>query len=146
MNLCLKSHVSVSSLVSYFCGIVMRKGSDFLGYQSGGKKRGGGISALDLAKLPRNQRKIVRVLLRGVQMTYSDLCRAVEEMPEADRMRRAELDEALEALNEQGWLKRVSDQHITTYRVNLGRKAGSRLNKDIWAALDPKIKKNRNDE
>ncbi len=115
----------------------MKIGSDWLNHQSGNKKREGGISILDLAKLPPNQRKIMRVLLRKVEMTYSDLCKAAEAMPEADRMDQGELDEALETLCKQGWLTRTSDQDVT-YKVNFRRKASSSLPKSIWEALDSK--------
>ena len=64
----------------------MKKGSDWLRHQSQGKKRESGVSVLDMVKLSPNQRRIVRVLLREVQMTYSDLFKAVEAMPEAERI------------------------------------------------------------
>ncbi len=115
----------------------MRKGSDWLRQQSGNKRRESGISVLDLAKLPPDQRKIMRVLLRKVEMTYSDLCKDVEAMPEADCIDQGTLDKALEALCEQGWLTRMSDQDVT-YKVNFRRKPTSRLPKNIWDALDSK--------
>ena len=98
----------------------MRKSPDWLNQQLGSRKRGNresGISTLDIVKLPPNQRKIMRVLLRKARMTYSDLCKVVESMPEAERMNQDDLDETLEALSDQGWLIRGSDEH-TTYRVN----------------------------
>ena len=121
----------------------MRKSPDWLNQQLGSRKRGNresGISTLDIVKLPPNQRKIMRVLLRKARMTYSDLCKVVESMPEAERMNQDDLDETLEALSDQGWLIRGSDEH-TTYRVNIRRKAGSGLQKNIWDALDSNAKK-----
>ena len=115
----------------------MRKGSDWLRQQSTNKKRESGISVLDLAKLPPNQRKIMRVLLRRVEMTYSELYEAVEAMPEAERIDQSELDDALETLSEQGWLIQMDDQRII-YKVNFRRKAASSLPQSILSALDPK--------
>ena len=120
----------------------MRKGSDWLRQQPGNRKQGSGISALDLVKLAPNQRKIMRVLLRKAEMTYSDLCKVVEAMPEADRMDRSELDKTLEVLVQEGWLIQVGDQH-TTYKVKLRRKAGSSLQRSIWDALDSNSKKSK---
>lgn len=120
---------------------VMRKGSDWLRQQSTNKKRESGISVLDLAKLPPNQRKIMRVLLRKVEMAYSELCEAVEAMPEADRMDQSELDEALKTLCERDWLVRIGGQHII-YKASFRRKAASSLPKNIWSALEPKSKQN----
>jgi len=117
----------------------MKKGSDWLRSQSEGKKRERGVSILDLATLPPNQRKIMRILLRKIEMTHPDLCETVEAMPEAGRMSMDELDEALEELSKQGWLTRTDDQDIV-YKVNFHRKAASRLSQNIWSALESKNK------
>jgi hypothetical protein len=108
----------------------------------------GGISALDLAELPAVQRKIMRLMLRQVEMTYAELCRAAEAMPEADRLSRAELDEGLETLSGQRWLNRIEGPEQVSYKVNFRRKAGRTLAKvnlrraggarahDLWDALE----------
>lgn len=124
---------------------IMNRDSSRLRHQPGGKKRESGISVLDLVNLPANQRAIMRVLLRKTGMTYSDLCDAVEAMPEVDRMARSELDEALKILDEQDWLITTSDQSVI-YKANIRRKAGSKLQNDIWSALDPKTKQSKTTE
>lgn len=115
----------------------MKKGSDWLNYQSGGKRRNSGVSVLDLNKLPANQRKVMHVLLRKAEMTYSELYKAVHATPAADYMSRGDLDAALDKLSERGWLTQMNDQDAT-YKANFGHKASSRLPKSIWNALDSK--------
>ncbi len=98
-----------------------------------------GPSAMDIAGLPAPQRRVVRMLLRELEMTYPALCEAVEKLPAADRFSRAELDEALAALTKQGWLIRFGEAELKTYKVNLRAKAGSTLAGGIWGALGSKI-------
>ena len=107
------------------------------------QKREQGISALDLADLPPEMRKIMRLMLREVVMKYTDLWKAVEAMPTAQRLSREELDSALETLVEQNWLVRYGQAEMASYKVNLRRRAGSQLSKDIWSALEDKIGANR---
>jgi len=103
------------------------------------QKREQGISPLELADLPPNLRKIMRLMLRQVAMKYAELCKVVDELPTAQRLAHAELDQALQTLVEQNWLLRSGEGDMITYRVNLRRRAGSNLDKDVWAALDQKI-------
>ncbi len=108
-----------------------------------------GLAAIDLASLPPQQLKIMRLMLRQPEMSYPRLCAAVEAMPEADRLSRAELDAALAIMLEQGWLIRADDTQPATYKVNLRRrsagrldsftprrKTGSALTRGLWDALD----------
>lgn len=103
------------------------------------KKREQGISPLELADLPSDLRKIMRLMLREVVIKYSDLCVAVEAMPEKNRLNQTELDMALSKLVEQNWLIAAGEGEFLSYRVNLRRKAGSSLDQDIWAALNARI-------
>jgi hypothetical protein len=103
-------------------------------------KRESGISPLDLADLPPNLRKIMRLMLREVVMKYTELCNEVAEMPAANRLSPAELDSALQVLVEQNWLTRYGEGEFTSYRVNLRKRAGSQLKQDIWSALETRIK------
>lgn len=98
-----------------------------------------GISAWDLAQLPARQRRVIRLILREVQMPYPELCRATAELPADQRLDQAELDEALTHLLEQAWLIRLGQDVLTTYRVNLRRKSSSRLASSIWERLDREI-------
>lgn len=103
------------------------------------RKREQGISALELTDLPPNLRKVMRLMLREVVMKYDEITAAVEAMPAANRMSRAELDHALKVLTEQNWLLRTGQGEFLSYRVNLRRRAGSQLGQDVWAALDNRI-------
>jgi hypothetical protein len=105
------------------------------------QKREQGISALELMDLPPNLRRIMKMMLREIVMKYSHLIQAVAEFPAANRMEQSELDEALKTLVEQNWLIVNGEGEFLSYRVNLRRKAGSALDKDIWAALSDRIQK-----
>ena len=100
-------------------------------------------SALDIAELPAPQRRIVRLLLRELEMTYPGLCQAVDALPPAERFSRAEMDEGLAALTRQGWLIRLGEADLKTYKVNLRRKAGSALGLGIWSSLTTKIEETK---
>ena len=50
------------------------------------KKQEGGITALDLADLPPALRKIMRLMLRQLEMTYPQLVEAMANMPEEERL------------------------------------------------------------
>jgi hypothetical protein len=103
------------------------------------QKRERGISALEIAALPPNLRKIMRLMLREVVIKYNDLCKQIEQLPEANRLSKSELDAALDILVEQNWLVRMGEGEFLSYRVNLRRKAGSTLGQDVWASLNAKI-------
>ena len=103
------------------------------------KKQEGGITALDLADLPPALRKIMRLMLRALEMTYPQLVEAMSNMPDDERLSQKDLDEALNTLSKQFWLMRFGEGSRATYKVNLRRKAGSTLSTNIWASLDAKI-------
>src|SRR5512145_2558620 len=105
------------------------------------KQKEGGITALDLADLPPALRKIMRLMLRQLQMNYPQLTEAMDKMPEKERMNHDELDKALDTLTKQAWLIRLGEGSKAVYKVNLKAKAGSTLASGIWSALDDKLKK-----
>lgn len=109
------------------------------------KQKDGGITALDLADLPPALRKIMRLMLRELQMTYPRLCEVMDAMPEKERLTRDGLDDALSTLTQQFWLIRIGDGQKAIYKVNLRRKEGSKLAAGIWSALDAKLKGNPKD-
>ncbi len=104
------------------------------------KQQQGGITALDLAELPPALRKIMRLMLRELQMSYPRLCEAVDEMPEKDRLTRDGLDDALSTLTQQFWLIRIGEGEKAIYKVNLRHGEGSKLAAGIWSTLDAKLK------
>ena len=104
------------------------------------KQQDGGITALDLADLQPSLRKIMRLMLRELQMNYPRLCEAMEDMSQAERLNRADLDAALDTLTKQFWLIRLGEGERAIYKVNLRRKSGSTLADGIWSNLDAKLK------
>ena len=103
------------------------------------QKREEGITALELAELPPNLRKLMRLMLRASELEYPAICAAIESMPESSRLKKDELDQALAELTKQNWLQRTVRSGIATYQVNLRRKAGVTLPPGIWTALDERI-------
>ena len=73
------------------------------------KQQEGGITALDLADLPPALRKIMKLMLRELQMNYPRLHEAMDAMPEGDRLTRDDLNEALATLTQQYWLIRIGE-------------------------------------
>jgi hypothetical protein len=114
---------------------------DRLQKQIDDKRKEGGITVLDLADLPPALRKIMRLMLRQLQMDYTQLCEALDQLPEAEQITRANLDEALEKLSDQAWLIQIGAGERAIYKVNLRRRAGSKLSETIWQNLDSKMKR-----
>ena len=104
------------------------------------KEGEGGITALDLADLPPTLRKIMRLMLRELQLNYPQLIEAVAALPEKERLSDKDLEEALNALSTQGWLIRIGQGEKAIYKVNLRRKAGSKLASGVWNTLDERLK------
>ena len=104
------------------------------------KQQEGGITPLDLAGLPPALRKIMRLMLRELQMTYPRLCEAMDSMPEAERLTRDDLQVTLSTLTQQFWLIRIGEGEKAIYKVNLRRRQGSTLASGIWSSLDSKLK------
>ncbi len=78
-----------------------------------------GLSVLDLAKLPPDQYKVMRVLLREREMSYTALCNHMDALPTHERLSREALNDVLETLIEQHWLLNTGD----IYKPNLRRKS-----------------------
>jgi hypothetical protein len=114
---------------------------DRLQKQIDDKRKEGGISVLDLADLPPALRKIMRLMLRRLQMNYTQLYEEVEQMSEGERLTRARLDEALKLLVEQAWLIQIGTEAHAIYKVNLRHRPGSNLPETLWQTLDSKIKR-----
>jgi hypothetical protein len=104
------------------------------------KQSEGGITALDLADLPPALRRIMRLMLRELQLGYSEITSAIASFPDSERLTLKELDEALETLTRQAWLVRLGEGQKAIYKVNLRRKSGSNLASGVWNALDSKLK------
>ena len=104
------------------------------------KQPEGGITALDLAELSPSLRRIMKLMLRELQMDYPRLCETMDSFPSEERLSRPELDEALATLTQQAWLMRIVTGPRAIYKVNLRKKSGSTLASGIWASLNSKLK------
>ncbi|HZB95477.1 MAG TPA: hypothetical protein VE268_05930 [Herpetosiphonaceae bacterium] len=104
--------------------------------QPGRRGREGGLSILDLESLPPAQRKIMRLIMRKTEISYTDLSQAFASMPGADHLSQAELDETLDALIQQQFLVRSDGDQAITFRVNHRHNSRSTLRTNIWDALD----------
>lgn len=100
------------------------------------KKKLEGVSALDLIELPLSLRRVMRLLLRELKMSYPRLCEVVDELPEGQPLTREELEHALDELTEQNWLIRIGQGEKAIYRVNLRAKRKSKLDESIWSTLE----------
>ncbi len=98
-----------------------------------------GISPLDFVDLPAPLRRMMRMMLRETKLTYPKIVESLTSMPGFQQTEKAELDQSLDALVKQEWLIRIGVAKKATYRVNLSRKRGSRLDASIWSTIDKKI-------
>ena len=87
------------------------------------KQKEGGISPLDLAGLPPSLRKIMRLMLRELQLSYPRLCEVMDGMPEAERLSRSDLDEALSSLTQQFWLIRIVERQCLCPALQFHRRS-----------------------
>ncbi|MBI5842113.1 MAG: hypothetical protein HZB19_18665 [Chloroflexi bacterium] len=113
---------------------------DRLQQQINSQKQEKGITALDLADLSPGLRKIMRLMLREMQLNYPRLCEEMDSLPAEERLTRTDLNGALDKLTAQFWLTRVGEGERAIYKVNLKRRSGSSLPSGIWTMLDTKLK------
>lgn len=104
--------------------------------QDAGKK---GISAWELTQLPAHHRRIIRHILREVQIPYHELRHAMSALPATLRLEPHELDEALNRLTDEAWIIRMGQGQRTTFRVNLRHKRGSGLSSSMWEHLNRRL-------
>lgn len=103
------------------------------------KEDEGGITALDLVDLPQQLRKLMRLMLREVELSRGAMSEAVAKMKEEDRLSDQDLAASIKALVQQNWLIETGEGDNRRYRVNLRRKKGSELAASIWNKLDSRI-------
>jgi len=103
-------------------------------------KQRSGITALDLADLPPTLRKLMRVMLRELELNYLRLLEVMEAMSHEERLSQTELNQALDTLTAQLWLTRLGEGERAIYKVNLKRRSASSLPTGIWSTLDAKLK------
>jgi hypothetical protein len=116
---------------------------DRLNNKVGGDQNEGGISPIELAKLPPVQRQLMRLLLRELEMTDKALHESIAEIPEDKRPSDSDMDTALKELAREGWVIKMGEGDKITYKANIRRKAPSTLAKSLWSALDSKIEETK---
>jgi hypothetical protein len=99
----------------------------------------GGISPLDLGDLPSQLKKLMRHMLREVEVPFDKIWEHIQTLPEDEQMTKDDLGAALSTLTNQGWIIALGEKDTVRYRVNLRHKPRSNLADNIWAALDDKI-------
>ena len=109
------------------------------------REKKGGITPLDLAELPAPLRKMMRTMLRKVELSKTEVAKVLEDLPPEDRKEIKNLDSALKTLIKQGWLISFGEGNSQRYRVNLRRKQGSTLAASIFDKLEERMEK-RNQE
>jgi len=103
------------------------------------EKHDEGISLIEIAQLPPNLRKVMRIMLRELEITRKSLINEIDKLPKDDRLENDELFYSLETLAKQSWLISRGEGESLNYQVNLRRKSGSSLAKSFWAQLDDRI-------
>ncbi|KAA3645067.1 MAG: hypothetical protein DWQ07_16885 [Chloroflexi bacterium] len=98
-----------------------------------------GITPLDLVDLPVALRKIMRLMLRELQMNLPELHTATQNIEETKGISKAELQSLLDKLLDQGWLIQLGEEEAPRYKVNLRRKRSSKLGDSIWSRLGDKM-------
>jgi hypothetical protein len=98
-----------------------------------------GITALDLTELPTPLRRIMRKMLRALELSREEIAEIFNELPSDEQKEVKDLPEALNILTKQGWLIELGEGEKTRYKANLRRKRGSELAADIFNKLDERI-------
>lgn len=109
----------------------------------GDQNDSGGISPIELAKLPPVQRLLMRMLLRELEMSDKAVREAMAQQPADKQPSDEELAEALKELQREGWVIKMGEGSVITYRANIRRKAPSTLAKSLWSALDSRIEETK---
>jgi len=69
-----------------------------------------GVSTFDLlGDMPSPQRTLVRLFLRHIKLSLTELESKVGDLPEDRRLTREQIQDTLKTLIELGWVKRMDD-------------------------------------
>jgi hypothetical protein len=98
-----------------------------------------GITALDLTELPTPLRKIMRKMLRALELDKQEIAKIFNELPAEEQKEVKDLPDAINILSKQGWLIELGEGENVRYKPNLRRKRGSELAADIFNKLDDRI-------
>jgi hypothetical protein len=104
-----------------------------------------GITPLDLAELPTPLRRIMRKMLRAIELDKNEIGQIFNDLPAEERNEVKNLDDVLQILTKQGWLIALGESGNRRYKVNLRRKRGSELAADIFNKLDERLSQKQED-
>lgn len=96
-----------------------------------------GITTASLFSLPAAHRKLMLVLMRDSAAVIHSI--SVAELRQKYPDLGEDMQPILDDLVREGWLIVLGEAERTSYRVNLGRKPGSRLGFGIWSALSSRL-------
>jgi hypothetical protein len=105
-----------------------------------------GITPLDLAELPTPLRRVMRKMLRAIELDKNEIGKIFNDLPAEERNEVKNLDDALKILTKQGWLIALGESDNMRYKVNLRRKRGSELAADIFNKLDERLSQREEEE
>jgi hypothetical protein len=95
-----------------------------------------GINPYELPNLPDEQRRVLQLILKEREITYSRLVERIQAMPDFHARYLDNLDTTLEQLHQEGHIL-IIDEGETTFKANMRRKSGRNLTiKGIWDVLD----------
>lgn len=77
-----------------------------------------GVSTFDLlGDMPSAQRTLMRLFLRHITMSMTDLAARVGELPEEKRLSKEQIEDALAFLIKQGWVRKMEQNGTELYTV-----------------------------
>jgi hypothetical protein len=113
---------------------------DHLSAQLNNDDEPSGLSAIDLADLPADQKKIMLTMLRDPASAFDGVPAAVlnDKLTESVPT----LDETLSQLVNQSWLISLGEPPNVRYRLNLRAKRGSMSKFNLWTILSDRLPEN----
>jgi len=80
-------------------------------------------NSADIQNLPANQNTVLKLLSEPKEMPYKQLCKAVEQLPETNRLTQSQLDGTLYELIRMGYLTSFMENGDVVYmlQVELGK-------------------------
>jgi hypothetical protein len=99
-----------------------------------------GLSAIDLADLPTDQKKIMLTMLRDPSSAFDGVPAAVLTEKLKDTV--LTLNETLDLLVSQTWLISLGEPPNVRYRLNLRAKRGSMSKFNLWTILGDRLPEN----
>jgi predicted transcriptional regulator len=70
-----------------------------------------------LGDMPSEQRTIMRLFLRNIEMSLGELQKAIEALPEEKHMNQETIEQTLENLIQKNWVERIEENGEIVYSV-----------------------------